>query len=204
MQAAAMFNDLDCLKQIQPTAIIRLARKNVPESVIKEAIAKARAGEMVTASMVNRMLVAAGHQPTHPSAGKTRKPQSLRSIAHAPVVSVEQLSSSLDELSRNIGAMTLAQAEREALAAKFFELAMNLRMPAPVQTPPRKGATKKEPVPEVVQQPAAKVTTPKAKSPAPEPKIAAKPEPEVQAKAPAKAKPAPKKAKATAAAPASA
>jgi hypothetical protein len=170
MQAAEKFNDLDCLKQIQPTAIIRLSRKNVPESVINDAVAKARAGEMVTASMVNRMLVAAGHKPTHASAGKPRKPASARSIAHASTASVEQLTSSLDELSRNIGAMTLAQTEREALAAKFFEMAMSLRMPVATEAPAK---------------PAAKGKT---SSKAPAAPVAA-PEPEVKVPAPAKTKP---------------
>ena len=74
MQAARVFGDLDCLKQFQPSPICTLARKNIPEAVVKKAIKLARDGELITFTVVSKLLKEAGHKPTNPSAGKVRKP----------------------------------------------------------------------------------------------------------------------------------
>jgi hypothetical protein len=104
-----------------------LARKNVPESVVKDAIKRARGGEMITYTLVHQLLRAAGHQPTNPSAGKPRKPVAL------PVVSttgttITQVRESVEALATNLTRLALEQSDRETLANKLFEMAMMLRL----------------------------------------------------------------------------
>jgi hypothetical protein len=138
IQAAKAFGGLDCLERFQPTAIIALARKNVSEKAAAIAIEKARAGDLITFKVVKRILDDTGHKPTNPSAGKARKPHSLRSMAR-PDFSLEQLCDTLDTFSTNIAKMTLGQTERQSLASRFLHLALALQQSpngAPLQSTP--------------------------------------------------------------------
>lgn len=131
MQAAHKFGDLDCLKLFQPSALIALARKNVPEAAVTRAIDLARAGDLVTHTVAKRLLDETGHKPTNPTAGKARKPESLRSIAR-PAFTVPQLRDSLDACAATLPKLTLTPDERQALMMKFMEL-MTLLQSQPVE-----------------------------------------------------------------------
>ncbi|WP_339912056.1 DUF3102 domain-containing protein [Symmachiella dynata] len=56
MRVAAMFADLPCIRQFQPSALYLLAQKRVGDSVRAKAIAQAQAGEFVTVLKVEQIL----------------------------------------------------------------------------------------------------------------------------------------------------
>jgi hypothetical protein len=155
MQAARVFGDLDCLKQFQPSAICMLARKNVPESAVKEAIKRARAGEVISYSLVHKLLKAAGHKPTNGSANKFRKPM-LRPIPAARAT-FSQVQESVESLASLLGSLAIEQAERESLATRFFEMAMTLRL-----GPAQPAAAVETPTPQAKASPRGKKSTPAA------------------------------------------
>lgn len=140
MMAAKTFGDLDCVRQFRTSSLFTLSRKNVPESVIKECIKRARAGETIMPAFVTRLLKDSGVSASRPDAGVARKPRS-----------VQQVGKFVDSISQTIDSMTLSISERETLAAKFFELAMRLRMPVtppaptPVAAPTASSARGKQP-----------------------------------------------------------
>ncbi len=148
MQAATTFAGLDCLKQFQPTAIINLSRKSIPEEVVSDCIDKARKGEIVTSTVVSKMLKDIDHKPA-PNMGRKPNPESPRSIIHKAVATVKDLTESLDSLSASINAMSLQQAERQSLAEKFMEMANRLMQsdvpasPTPATTPKAAPASKR-------------------------------------------------------------
>jgi hypothetical protein len=140
MQAARVFGDLDCLKQFQPSPICTLARKGIPETVVKEAIKRARAGEMITFSVVNQMLKKAGHKPTNPNAGIIRKPFVPTFPAEG---NIGQVREALDSLTSVLGKIIMEPADRQSLASKFLALAMMLQQPIEPTSPPAASAPKK-------------------------------------------------------------
>lgn len=132
MQAARVFGELDCLEQFQPSAIVALARKNVPQKVIDEAVGLARGGETLTLSRVKLLLEQAGVQSTNPSAGKHRKPEKAAAalaVATARVDSAESLRQTLDTFVANLDQLTagLTTDDRNAIADRFLQLAMQLK-----------------------------------------------------------------------------
>ncbi|MBX3448199.1 MAG: DUF3102 domain-containing protein [Planctomycetaceae bacterium] len=132
MQAARVFGDLDCLERFQPSAIVALARKNVPQKVIDEAVGLARGGETVTLSRVKLLLEQAGVQSTNPSAGKHRKPEraaAALAVATVRADSAESLRQTLDSFVANLDQLAagLTPDDRNAIADRFLQLAMQLK-----------------------------------------------------------------------------
>lgn len=148
MQAARVFGDLDCLEQFQPSAIVALARKNVPQKVIDEAVGLARGGETVTLSRVKLLLEHAGVQPNNSSAGKHRKPEKAAAalaVATARVDSAESLRQTLDTFVANLDQLAAGMTtdDRNAIADRFLQLAMQLKGLATGSSSQRKAAPKK-------------------------------------------------------------
>ena len=141
MQAARVFGDLDCLKQFQPSAICILARKDIPPAVVTQCIKLARADNLITYSVAHRLLKEAGHKPTNPSAGKLRKP--IVPVMTPNAGTLAQLRDTVDALAANLGRLVMAQADRQSLAAKFFDLAKNLLQEP--STPAAPAASKAKP-----------------------------------------------------------
>ena len=139
MQAARLFGDLDCVKQFQPTPLIMLSRKSIPESVVKAAIAKARAGERITFSIVAGLLKQAGHKP------KPKPRSSVTSSVASAIESVDQLTLSLDTLSQKLVAMSLPQNDRNSLAQKLMAMASELMKPVEPPRPAGKATGSKSP-----------------------------------------------------------
>lgn len=139
MQAARSFGDLDCLKQFQPSAICMLARKNIPTDVVDKAIALARSGEVVSHRGVNEMLNVAGHKSTHKSARVVRNPATSRIIKQAAdaAVTIETMSDAVDVFLANIVTIRMQAKERDAMAARFFELAEKIKALPTAAKPPK-------------------------------------------------------------------
>lgn len=150
MQTARQFGELDCLQNFQPTALIMLARSNVPEKLANTMIARAKAGDIVTQKVVKQALAAdPNFVPTRKDAGVPRKLQSAPSISQkeaAPAslveivasgpLTIDSLQRSLDAFSASLPLLELQQTDRDALANRFFELAVQLRT-LPARTVPK-------------------------------------------------------------------
>lgn len=132
MQAAKVFGEADCLAEFQPSAIIALARRNVPQTVIDEAFRLARSGDVVTRTVVNGLFDRAGVKPAHASAGKHRKPETAAAalaVASTSLGSAEALRQTLDSFVLNLDQLAgaLSPDDRNAIADRFLELAVQLR-----------------------------------------------------------------------------
>lgn len=145
MQAARVFGDCDCLQQIQPSALIALSRQNVPASVSATALDRARNGELVTLKSVQQLLQAAGVQPNHASAGVARKPHTAAAAVAVAALAADPaaaLRETLDTFVVNIDrlAESLSKDDRNAIADRFLQLAIQIRGLGGVATPRRKPA----------------------------------------------------------------
>lgn len=132
MQAARVFGDVDCLGQFQPAGIVALARRNVPESVIQEALKLARGGSVITGKVAKRLLDHAGVQPSNPTAGKARKPETAAAamaVAAVQVDSAAALRQTLDAFVANMDQLAASMSfdDRNALADRFLQLALQIR-----------------------------------------------------------------------------
>lgn len=90
--------------------------------MVNAAIKRAKSGQVVRGVEVEQMLKDAGHTPSNPTAGLARKSLTVTAVNHF----VDRVLLTVE---------TLSQADREMLAAKFFELAMKLRMQPPSVEP---------------------------------------------------------------------
>lgn len=128
MRCAERFGDLDCLDRFQPKALYALARDNVPASFIEETINRARAGETITHRDTVRRLQSSGVTP-QPGIGRPREKVVVQ------VNDVEALTRSIEDLSTTLGrvASTMSREDRETLADRFLELALQLRRGEPVE-----------------------------------------------------------------------
>ncbi len=149
MQTARVFGELDCLAKFQPSAIIMLARTNIPAKISEAMIERARAGETITYTIVKKALSEdASFQPTRRDAGVSRKGESKGSTVNAASaqtvpVTIEALQKSLDAFSASLPLLTLEQSDRDVLANRFFELACELRTLQPKATPKESPASPK-------------------------------------------------------------
>jgi len=131
MQAAKVFGDVDCLKQFQPSAVVSLSRKNVPETAIRQALAQARKGEVVTYRVAKKLLDDHGYKPIRKDAG-TGVTCNVHGDKLLSAADVGALQRSLDTLSAELNGLLarLSHDDREALADRFFRLAMELKGPS--------------------------------------------------------------------------
>lgn len=72
MRAAAVFGQLDCPDQFQPSALYILSRRRVPLEVRREAVRRARSGEFITKAEARR-LVTMHASSKRPDGGRTRR-----------------------------------------------------------------------------------------------------------------------------------
>ena len=147
MQSARVFGELDCLSKFQPTALMMLARNNIPKKIVEDMIARARAGEVITYSEVKKVLADdPSFKPSRIDAGVARKTDSERSIAGIPSpaqpngkITIATLQQSLDAFSVNLSQLELDKSELETLSQRFLDLAFQLRTlstRASTETPP--------------------------------------------------------------------
>lgn len=149
MQAARVFGECDCLKQIQPSAVVMLSRRNVPEKVIAQALELARSGGLVTMKRVQQLFADAGVQPASKTAGVARKPHTAAAAVAVAALNddpVAALRQSLNTFTTNIDrlAESLSSDDRNALADQFLQLALQIRQigPAAPVKPARKSSRK--------------------------------------------------------------
>lgn len=120
MQAAAKFGDIGCLEKFQPSALVTLARRNVPAAAANEAIKAAKSGQTVTLRKAKEILKRHDVQPTRKDAGQPRLPVKDDSLLPTLERVLETLAGSLDRLA-------LSRDQRDELADRFLELALRLR-----------------------------------------------------------------------------
>ncbi len=147
MQAARKFGDLDFLPNFELAALIKLARKNIPDEAVNEAIDVARAGEQVTSKRAVDIIQQHAPQPTRVDAGRPRQKAAAGTPERKPDVNaLDSLRQSLDAFSRNLEtiAVGLSRDDREALADWFLQLVMQLKS-LPEPKPARKAARTRRP-----------------------------------------------------------
>ena len=149
MLCARRFDGLDCLHQFQPYALYQLCRQATPDAAIKAAIKLAGSGELVTGRKANDLIAKHGGKLLRPPKGQqtskghgataagtsaagtpaTGSTTAGKSSASNTAGGVETLQTTLDEFAANLDtvARKLSRADRESLADRFLQLALQLR-----------------------------------------------------------------------------
>ena len=128
MLCARRFSGLECLHQFQPYALYQLCRQATPEAAIKEAVKRAESGELITGRKANDLIAQHGGKSLRPPKGQKPKGKGA-TTAGKSVGGVETLQTTLDEFAKNLDtvARKLSRADRESLADRFLQLALDLR-----------------------------------------------------------------------------
>ncbi len=132
MQAADRFGDLDCLDYFQPSALVLLSRNAVPKAAIGQAIAHARAGNIISKTsakeLIARFKVAsvAGPEETLKVYGTAAVTGSDKARAGRNVTS---LFGSLKTLRKNLKQYTshMSDSQRESLVSELMAVANEIR-----------------------------------------------------------------------------
>lgn len=146
MQCARKFGDLDCLAYLQPSALIVLARGNVPSEAVDDAIEQAGNKEIVTHKQAQELIAAhspprgitdAGDDDEAAPVQPTESANIVTAGASSLAASVDSIRASVDLFCIQLAEMApeLDREERELLAAKLQELAATLLTDAVDETP---------------------------------------------------------------------
>lgn len=117
MKAAETFEKLPCLQQFQATALFLLCRKAVPAQVIDIAVRRAKAGEIITPSLVRKLFREVGYKQQHTGVGRPRK-----------ALNIAQTRKYIASLELTFSAVQLAPSQSAALASRLELMAKTLRL----------------------------------------------------------------------------
>ncbi len=146
MILAQRFGNLDCLDNFQPSALILLSPKHVPQAAIDEAIACARSGQLITkssaASLVDRTVLAqfsATQQASSNPGPATVQGPEIRLMTAAlaagrverrgrPTKTIRTLIGSVQTMRNNIQQVyeVMSEPDRKSLSDDLIELANQL------------------------------------------------------------------------------
>ncbi|MBX3438011.1 MAG: DUF3102 domain-containing protein [Planctomycetaceae bacterium] len=134
MQCARKFGDLDCLAYLQPSALIVLARGNVPPEAVDEAIEQAASREIVTHRRVQELIAA--HTPAPSPTPGSAAQNGVAGRDHEdgkPDVIRQTVQRFVQELTR--AARRLGHEQRAELAGQLVDLANALLADATQERP---------------------------------------------------------------------
>ncbi len=143
---AERFADLDCLDNFQPSALVALSRKHIPQAAMEQAVARARKGELITKSiaceLADRMVLQAFQEKQRAqSAGDPDTTSEtfispmvaartvLRSAKRVrPTKTIRTLTGTVQTMRKNIHQVyeMMSEPERKSLSDELMELAREL------------------------------------------------------------------------------
>jgi hypothetical protein len=127
MQLAKKFGDLDCLPSFQPSALFALARQTVPPAAVKQAIAEAKTGRVISKQRANEIVGAHCDRLARPYV-KPQLRDALTRLRHSLVLMAEDA---------DAVAAIVSPAEMEQLLSQLLVITQRLRqarrreLPAP-------------------------------------------------------------------------
>lgn len=146
MTLAQRFGDLDCLDYFQPSALLALARKHMPQAAIDQAIACARNGQLITKAFATDLAdkavlaqFAANQQRSFNAGNEPLGGPNIRPMTAAraggrvekrgrPTRNIRTLVGSVQTMRQNIQQVyeVMSECDRKSLADDLMELAKQL------------------------------------------------------------------------------
>lgn len=133
MRLAKRFGDLDCIDSFQPTALLALCKKHIPQAAVDQAVAVARSGQMVThafaSELADRIVLEQFSMNVGPSISSIKVSQTAARMAErVRPTSIRKLQTSVATMLKNMQSVyeSISESDRKSLADELMELAKQL------------------------------------------------------------------------------